>query len=211
MSEMTLVIRRGSESDINALAELFDIANHGDIAAILGKRAGRGETWKDVCARQMLDPNSEIHPDKALVAEVDGAVAGALFFFPQMRWPNADLSALQDHELPFAILRCQAPDCVFLRDLAVFEQYRGHRIASTLLDTGIGVGFHAGLKHAVVIVHETNTLQLAHYAKRGFAEIASHEVVAHNSFSPESRWLLLQLDAPQNHEAGHPAPPSPSH
>jgi GNAT superfamily N-acetyltransferase len=187
----------GQEGDVDALCDLFDMANHGDIAAIWGREAGPGQTWKHVCARHILDPHSEIHIGKAVVAEIDGEVAGALFFFHMRPVPHGDFSALPLHARPFAILRAEAPEGVMLRDMAVFQQFRGLRLATRLLDAAIRTGFSAGLKHAVAIVHETNTLLLAHYHKRGFAEIGSHTVLEHSHHSPESRWLLLKLDAPE--------------
>jgi GNAT superfamily N-acetyltransferase len=197
MDSATVLMRMGQEGDADALCDLFDMANHGDIAVIWGKDAKPGETWKHVCTRHMLDPASEIHVGKSLVAEVDGVIAGVLFFFHLRPAPLADLSHLPDHARPFAILRNMAPECVFLRDMAVFPAYRGLRLATRMLDKAIEAGFRAGLRHAVAIVHESNTLLLAHYRKRGLIEIGSHTVLAHNHHSPESRWLLLKLDAPQ--------------
>jgi GNAT superfamily N-acetyltransferase len=187
----------GQEGDVDALCDLFDMANHGDIAAIWGGEAGPGETWKHVCTRHMLDPSSEVHFGKAVVAEIDGEIAGALFFFHMRPAPIADMSGLPLHARPFALLRSQAPECVLLRDMAVFPQFRGFGIATRLLDAAIRAGFTVGIKHAVAIVHETNVRLLAHYRKRGFSEIGSHTVLAHNHHSPESRWLLLKLDAPE--------------
>jgi GNAT superfamily N-acetyltransferase len=192
-----LVIRMGQEGDVDALCDLFDMANHGDIAAIWGREAGPGETWKHVCTRHMLDRHSEIHFGKAVVAEIDGELAGALFFFHMRPAAIADVSGLPLHARPFAILRSQMPEGLMLRDMAVFPQFRGLRIATRLLDAAIQVGFASRLKHAIAIVHETNTKLLAHYHKRGFAEIGSHTVLEHSHHSPESRWLLLKLDAPE--------------
>jgi GNAT superfamily N-acetyltransferase len=191
----TLVIRMGQEGDVDALGDLFDMANHGDIAAIWGREAGPGETWKHVCTRHMLDPQSEIHFGKAVVAEINDELAGALFFFHMRPIPPGDFSVLPAHARPFAILRAEAPEGVMLRDMAVFPQFRGLRLATRLLDAAITTGFSAGLKHAIAIVHETNVKLLAHYGKRGFAEIGSHTVLEHSHHSPESRWLLLKLDA----------------
>jgi GNAT superfamily N-acetyltransferase len=187
----------GQEGDVDALCDLFDMANHGDIAAIWGREAGPGETWKHVCTRHMLDPNSEVHVGKAVVAQINDQVVGALLFFHMRPTPVADVTGLPLHARPFAILRSQAPECVMLRDMAVFPEFRGLGLATRLLDAAIQAGFTAGIRHAVAIVHETNTKLLAHYAKRGFAEIGSHTVLAHNHHSPESRWLLLKLDAPE--------------
>jgi GNAT superfamily N-acetyltransferase len=205
MGEGLLRLRVGREGDADALAELFNMANHGDIAAIWGREAGPGETWKTICIRNMLNPTSEIHISKSVVAEVDGEVAGVLFFFHMRPAPRTDFSALPDHARPFAVLRAQAPECVFLRDMAVFPRFRGHRIATRMLDAAINAGFRAGLRHAVAIVHESNTLLLAHYDKRGFAEIGSHAVLEHSHHSPESRWLLLKLDAPAPETPAQPA------
>jgi GNAT superfamily N-acetyltransferase len=187
----------GQERDLDALCDLFDMANHGDIAAIWGRDAGPGETWKHVCARHMRDPRSEVHWAKAVVAQINERIAGALFFFHLMPAPVADVNELPLHARPFAILRAHAPECVMLRDMAVFPEFRGLGIATRLLDAAIAAGFAEGLQHAVAIVHESNVKLLAHYRKRGFAEIGSHTVLAHVLHSPESRWLLLKLDAPE--------------
>ncbi len=193
----TVTYRMAEEGDIGALAELFDMANHGDIAVIWGREAGPGETWKDICARHMRNPGSEIHIDKTVVAIVDGAVAGMLMFFRASPPREYDLTRLPVHARPFMILRAQAPECVYLRDMAVFPQFRGHGIAKNMLDLAIAVGFARGLKHACAIVHETNTKLLAHYYKRGMVEIAREQVLEHNLHAPESYWLLLKLDAPE--------------
>jgi ribosomal protein S18 acetylase RimI-like enzyme len=201
-----LILRMAVEEDADALAHLFDIANHGDVKRIWSEEAGEGGNWLDISRRWMTDPQSEIHYSKAVVAVVNGEVAGFLFFFRFEPTPvPADMSHLKPYMRPFLELRSLAPPGIFLRDMAVFPQYRGFRLATRMLDMAIEAGFSAGLKHATAIVHETNTLLLEHYFKRGMRVTAKREVLSHVHHAPDSHWLLLQLDAP----ASSVVPPAP--
>jgi len=196
MNNINVMVRAGQETDIDELCDLFNMANHGDIAEVFQREAKDTETWKDLCARHMLQPMSEIHFSRALVADVGGAVAGALFWLYQEPQPNAEIEQAPLHMKPFLALRNNAPEGLFLRDMAVFPQYRGLGYAARLLDLAIEVAFSFGWRHASAIVHETNVKLLEHYRKRGMVETASHAVLKHSLHAPESRWLLLVLDAP---------------
>jgi ribosomal protein S18 acetylase RimI-like enzyme len=201
-----LVLRMATAEDVDRLIPLFDIANHGDVSRILSEEAGEGGDWKALCRTHMTAPHSEIHHSKAVVAVVDGEVAGALFFFrfTPVSAPS-DMTGIKPYMRPFIELRSLAPSGIFLRDMAVFPEFRGLRLATRMLDVAIDSGFSSGLKHAVAIVHETNTLLLDHYYKRGMTVMAKRQVLAHSHHSPESHWLLLQLDAPDPAATAAPA------
>lgn len=192
---LQVTIRRGERHDIPVLADLFDMANAGSIAAIWGKQALDGETWRDTCARHMAEPASELHFGKALVAEASGEIAGMLLFFRmEPAAAPVDISRLPPNLRVFAELRNLVPTCVFLRDMAVFPQFRGQGVARKLLDTGIMAGKLAGIDRAAAIVHESSTSLLAHYDRRGMKVVAQRPVVEHNFYAPESQWLLLVLE-----------------
>ena len=190
-----LILRMGTQEDIPALSLLFDMANFGDVKRIWTEEAKEGESWLDICRRRMMETAGEIYFGKAVVAQVDGNVAGALFFFnytPPESFP--DISGMPLYLRIFAEMRTQMKAGVLLRDIGVFPEYRGMRLATKMIDAAINTGVAAGLRYINVIVHDSNILQHEHYYKRGFNVVFKSLVINHVYFKPDSYWYLLILD-----------------
>lgn len=203
MTTLDPTYRWATPDDLPTVALLYDMANEGLIADVWGKEAKEGETWVDVCCRYMMQEQSEISYKNTIVAEVDGKVVGALIFFPLADpMPKIDFAQIPAHMRSFFELKDMVPGSLFIRDIGVFPEYRGRRIATTMLNIAFNLGFQAGFKTGSVIVHETNVKQLAHYYKRGMKLVASRPALEHNFYPPESLWYLLKLDAPE--ESGQP-------
>jgi ribosomal protein S18 acetylase RimI-like enzyme len=189
--------RMGRAEDAKDIAILFDMANAGLVAEVWGKDAEGNETWLDVAQRHILQPGSEVSYATTLVAEMEGKVLGALICTQQAKeLPPVDLDALPPEQRPFIALRGKMPGAFLLRDMAVYPEYRGHRIATQLLDMAIGAAYFMKFDTVFAIVHETNTKLLAHYDKRGLKIVDSHAAGNHPSYDPDSKWLLLTCQKP---------------
>jgi ribosomal protein S18 acetylase RimI-like enzyme len=189
--------RMGQPEDAKAIAVLFDMANAGLASQTWEQEAQAGETWMDVAERAILEPQSELGYATTLVAEMDGNVIGMLICTQQpSELPFFDLSAIAENQRPFIVLRQKMPGAFLLRDMAVFPEYRGQRIATQLLDLAIGAAYFMNFETVFAIVHETNTKLLAHYDKRGMKVIDSYEAGSHPAYAPDSKWLLLTCHKP---------------
>lgn len=188
-----LELRLARIEDCPALAELFDLSNAGLSRLAFEALAAPDEDWRVAGARQMARSDVEYSFSNTIVAEWQGALAGMIIYAVQ---PTdvilPDLSLLPRSEHAFLTLKQQTGGTVYLRNMAVFPAFRGRRIGEALVSAVIGAAIRIGIGAVTAIVHETNVLLLAHYAKRGMKSVARHPVQEHPSYAPESAWILLK-------------------
>lgn len=193
-----LIMRMATVDDLDPLVLLLDMANHGNVKRVLTEEAKDGESWIEVCKARMAPSHSEINPSKAIVAVVDGEVAGALFYFHHQPFViEMDIASLPSYYRPFLELRSKASEGLFLRDIGVFPEYRGYQLASRILEAAIASGSQAGLNRLIAIVNDTNIPSLSLFHKFGLKVQASLPIGEHGYFKPESNWLLLIRDKPE--------------
>lgn len=188
-----LALRLARIEDCPLLVRLFDMSNGGLTQRGFAADALPGEDWIAAGARLMARTDVEYSYANTIVAEWDGALAGMIIFAVQ---PAAlaplDPARLPPSDRPFAVLKQHTAGTLYLRNMAVFEAFRGRRIAEKLLDAVIEAGLRIGISEITAIVHDGNHLLLAHYAKRGLQVIDRHPVLEHPVFPAESTWLLLR-------------------
>ena len=183
--EPTLV-RRAEPRDAVAVAELQDLANAGQLSATLWRVGGRD--WREVGAEQITGGTTEMALALTIVAEVSGAIAGMLNFAANETPPLADDPVGR----PFAALRRALGPGLYLRAMAVRPEHRGRGIARELLDVAARAARTVEAPTMGVIVHESNARLVAHYAARGFREIAREPVVAHHAYPVGSALIGLR-------------------
>jgi ribosomal protein S18 acetylase RimI-like enzyme len=188
-----LALRLAREEDCPALVTLFDMSNKGLTQLGFAALAEGGEDWQAAGARQMARHDVEYSFANTIVAEWDGALAGMMIFLVQPTiLPPASIEAIAPADRAFAVLRQQTAGSVYLRNMGVFPEFRGRRIGEALVSAVISSAIRIGIGEVSGIVHETNVLLLAHYAKRGMLEVDRHPVLEHPSYAPDSAWILLK-------------------
>jgi ribosomal protein S18 acetylase RimI-like enzyme len=91
-------------------------------------------------------------------------------------------------------MRMQLPGAFWLRDLAVFPQYRNFlRIGMRLIQFSIEQGFERGFQQIGGMVHDTNEKLLRYYQSIGAKVIDRIDVGTHPTYAPDSQWNLLVL------------------
>lgn len=188
-----LALRLAREKDCPDLVTLFDLSNNGLTRIGFAALAEPDEDWQAAGARQMARRDVEYSCANTIIAEWDGAVAGMMIFLVQPAiLPPIDAEAIAPADRAFAVLRQQTAGAVYLRNMAVFPEFRGKRIGEKLVSAVIDAAIRISIREVSAIVHDTNTLLLAHYEKRGMREIARHPVLEHPSYAPDSTWILLK-------------------
>jgi ribosomal protein S18 acetylase RimI-like enzyme len=197
--------RMAGAGDVVDVARLFDIANDGSASAIWSGQAGPGESWLDVAVREMSKPDNEIFYGKALLAIVDGAVAGML---SSVVHPTefCELNEVNLEPLirPFVMLRRQAPGFVFLREGAVFPQFRRRGLQRHLFNIIIETARNSNMPGLATTVHEHNDAMLALQTSLGFKVMDKHIVSDHPTYPIGSYVYLLKHvfePAPVMHDA----------
>lgn len=190
-------LRLSKPEDLPDLVRLFDMSNAGITRLAFEKMAQPGEDWIAVGCREMAREDVEFSIQNTITAEVDGKVAGMLIYSVwRQDYPAVDLETLPVSEQAFSLLRRQTGHSLYLRNMAVYEEFRGLRIAAKLLDAVIRTGIMIGVPRVTAIVHDSNVKLLAHYARRGMKEVAREIVREHPVFAPDSYWTLLSSPTP---------------
>lgn len=191
-----LGLRLATEADCPDLVQLFDLSNNGLSRFSFAAMAPPGEDWAEFAAVMMARRDVEYSYANAIIAEWDGALAGMMIYavHPETM-PPMDAASIPATDRAFLVLKQQTGGALYLRNMAVFSEFRGRRLGEALVSATIGAGVRIGLTAVTAIVHETNTLLLTHYAKRGMLEIARHPVLEHPSYAADSTWILLKGDA----------------
>jgi ribosomal protein S18 acetylase RimI-like enzyme len=192
-----ITYRPATPQDARDIALLFDMANFGSIAAENGRKAKPGQDWVDVTLPSITATNTEVSYVHTLVAEAEsGDVAGMVISFKMIdHFKKSALHKLPAHLRSFRELIMQYAGQYLIRDIAVFEPYQGQRIASRLLNRAFERAVKSDVEKVIVIVHDTNEKQIAHYHKRGFIRVDTRPVRWHPVYEPNSQWNLLICDA----------------
>lgn len=196
MSKQVIKYRVAQARDAAALAELLNIANYGIFEEHYSKEVTKkGETWQDVVCALIRHPLSEYYFNNVFVAIVDRKVAGAMFTLVNPDPFVVDgLDDLREDIRNPLLLRMKAAGAFWLRDLAVFPQYRNFlRIGMRLIQFSIHEGFERGFTHIAGMVHDTNDRLLRYYESIGAKRVGSINVGPHPTYTYDSQWNLLVL------------------
>ena len=177
--------RRAEPCDARAIAILQDVANDGQMRIAWLQE---GLDWRDVGAEQILSGQTEMALPNTMVATIGDEIVGFLNYAS-----NDEPPVLTDPVgAPFAALRRRLGPCLYLRAMAVDENYRGRGIASRLLDIAEQAAMALGAGSLGVIVQEGNRDLLTHYQRRGFAEVAREPVREHVAYPIGSDLIALR-------------------
>ncbi|MDX3929407.1 MAG: GNAT family N-acetyltransferase [Shinella sp.] len=184
-----VTIRPAERREAAELAILVDIASHGFASwlwygAVL---SGKTETAFEHGRNRMLDGREPDSWRNALVAEVDGDLAGVSLAFtiePNIETETATHPVFE----PLLALQRKVVGHWFIDSLGVYRHQRGKGIGTALIEREIG---RAGPAPVSLITESHNDRAQALYRRNGFCEIARTEAVPLSADSKKHDWVLF--------------------
>ena len=183
---MTVTLRPATPDDANLLARVIDLAGEGLKRVLWAGMAGRGGDPMAVGRARAQRDMGSFSWRNAVVAEVDGAPAGAIVTYFAEPAPEAPGSDLPPVIAPLVALEALAPDTRYINAVAVLPTARRRDVAQALMAAA-----DPGPQGTSLIVTDTNTPARALHARLGFTEAARRPVHAGPWSTPARDWLLL--------------------
>lgn len=177
---MLLSFRPATREDAMILARLYRIASNGLAEYIWHRLADPGETSLAVGARRYARESTDFSYRNAVLAFVDGSVAGMLTAYPvrpALRAPDEFDFAIDDVLRP--IDRLEQAESFYISAMAVFPEHRGRGIGGRLLRLAEAKAREQRLSLLSLIVFEANTGARRLYARTGFVEIRRERLLPH--------------------------------
>lgn len=184
-----MLTRAATPDDATDLARLADMAGEGLPAHVWAEQAGPGETAHEVGRRRALRDKGAFSWRNAVIAELEGQVAGALVGY-RIAEPPQPLDGLPPAFRNLQALENMVPGAHYVNVLAVYPAFRGRGVARQLLAEAEARA--APGQDLAIIVADRNAPALALYVSEGFAERARLPLVRPPGWECESRaWVLL--------------------
>lgn len=184
-----VTLRKATRQDAAELAILIDIASHG-LASWMWYGAvidGRTDTSFERGRQRMLEDGDRPAAWKnAMVAEVDGDVAGAVIAY---RLDENLANAVPPHPViePLMALQCEALGSWYIDSLAIYRAYRRQGIGRKLLEDQLA----RATADASLITESDNGTAQALYRSEGFVETARRQAVPLSENSKRHDWVLM--------------------
>jgi ribosomal protein S18 acetylase RimI-like enzyme len=188
-------IRSAMPSDAEHLAQFVNMASEGLAYYLWERMAERGQTAWDVGRRRARRDEGSFSYRNALIAEVDGHVAGCLIGYPLPDRPEPIGAVMPVMFVPMQELENLAPGTWYVNVLATYPAYRRRGIASHLLGLAESAAARAGSRGLSIIVADANARARRLYEGRGYRQAAERAMVKEDWRSEGTRWVLL-LKAP---------------
>lgn len=184
MEDTRITVRGARAEDAHDLAKLIDIAGEGIPSCLWARTARSGETPLDVGVARARRDSGGFSYRNALVAVLNGRVAGMVLGYMVTAPTEEDRAALP--ELPEPIRPMveleQLPESVgsfYVNALAVRPGLRGYGIGSRLLAAAEQRAATLGCDRMTIQVFSQNQGALALYRRSGYATAASRPVLLH--------------------------------
>jgi ribosomal protein S18 acetylase RimI-like enzyme len=188
--------RPARESDVLDLACLIDCASRGLALWFWSTLRAPGQSSIEVGRHRIRTLTaSPLHYGTFTVAEIDGAVAGALtgrlIPLPYQRGDTADLP---DVYRPLLELEAVAVGSWYLNVVAVYPEFRGQGVGSALLSKAEAIARLADAPQISLIVEEANAGALKLYLHAGFREWMRRPFIPFPGSTDQGDWVLLRKD-----------------
>lgn len=189
---MTVTLRPAERRDATDLAAFVDMAGEGLPTHFWMELAETGQSPIEVGRARALREEGSFSYRNAVIAEVDGAVAGCLVGYPLADpYELGNLDELSDIVRPLIVLESQAPGFWYVNVLAVYPEFRRRGIAARLLATADDVGRSLGCKGMAIIVASENEAAYRLYLQTGYRLVAREKLVPFPGYKRAGDWLLL--------------------
>lgn len=189
MLNMLHTLRAATRRDARHLAELVNFAGEGLPVYYWQSLAGPdGDPWAIGTERAARDKGAFSYT-KSVIAETDGAVAGAMIAYPIVETATADdYAEMPPMFKPIQTLEDLAVGSHYVSVLAVYPQFRGRGIGSALLRQAEE---QAGGTAMSIIVSDGNPGARRLYERHGYRFKSSRGMVKAGWTNAGNIWQLL--------------------
>jgi ribosomal protein S18 acetylase RimI-like enzyme len=182
--------RRGDSAD---LAQLVDLASEGLTSYLWAGMAEPGEDAWAVGIRRAARDEGAFSWRNAMVAELDGRMAGALVGYRIGDAPEP-LDELPAMFRPLQELENRALGTYYVNVLATYPEFRRRGVATRLLEEAGRQG--AGARGSSLIVADGNAAARRLYLGFGFREVAEAPIVKEGWRNGSTAWVLMLSPRP---------------
>jgi ribosomal protein S18 acetylase RimI-like enzyme len=191
-----LRLRTATKEDATELAQLIDIAGEGFGSFLWSQAAGPGESALDVGRRRALREDGGFSYRNAVVGEIDGRVAALLLGYRLAEpYELPDFASLPPMVQPLLELEAKAPGSWYVNALAVFPEFRGCGIGTTLLARAEELARETRAARLSIIVADQNEGAKRLYERTGYRAVARRTVVPFPGFAHSGDWVLMTKPA----------------
>jgi ribosomal protein S18 acetylase RimI-like enzyme len=185
-------IRNATRSDCTALSELINFAGEGLPLYLWQQTAAPGEDpWKIGRERAAREAGSFSYRN-AVIAEVDGEVAGALIGYPVSAEPEViDETDTPPMFVPLLELENLAAGTWYVNAVAAFPDARGLGVGTKLMQWAENRASELGLRGVSLIVSDGNPGARKLYDRIGYEEVASRPMVKEQWRADGRNWVLM--------------------
>lgn len=181
-------VRSARRADAPHLAAFVDLASEGLARRIWAAVAEPGEDLLAVGIRRAERDDADFSWRNALMAELDGAVAGGVVGY-RLDAPDGPDDDMPPLARPLVALERIAAGTWYVNVLATYPEMRRRGVAGALLAASVR---RAGGEPLSLIVGDGNTAARAVYARHGFVERARRPVAGDGDWRGGSRdWVLM--------------------
>jgi ribosomal protein S18 acetylase RimI-like enzyme len=191
MADHPITTRKAAPEDDHHLAEFVNMASEGLAHHLWARAAGTGETAWDVGRRRARREEGSFSYRNAVIAEVDGEVAGALVGYPLPEAPEPIDPQMPAMFVPLQELENLAPGTWYVNVLATYPTFRRRGVASHLLGLAEAQVAGAGSRGLSIIVADTNVAARRLYEGRGYKAVDDRVIVKEDWPGKGRRWVLL--------------------
>ncbi len=186
---MSMTLRPARKTDAAELAQLVNMAGEGMPLALWTGMAEDGhDPWEVGKARAERDEGS-FSWRNAVVAEVDGAVAGMVITYKTAAEPEEITPDTPPVFVPLIALENKAPETCYVNVLATMPQHRRKGVARQLMAQAEEGKPTNGMS---LIVAEGNATARAFYEGLGYRETARATVVEGEGWCTDHKdWILI--------------------
>lgn len=185
-------LRSARKEDARALAQLIDIAGEGFGTYLWAQAAAPGENALDVGTRRARREEGGFSYRNAVVAEIDGKIAGLLLGYRLASpYDPGDLAALPAMVRPLVELESHASASWYVNALAAFPEYRNHGLGTRLLAEADRIAREARAPALSLIVADQNEGAKRLYLRTGYREVARRPLVPFPGLGHTGDWVLM--------------------
>jgi ribosomal protein S18 acetylase RimI-like enzyme len=182
-----IVIRAAVARDAADIVSLFDMGARGLATHLWGLEAAPGQSMLEVGRAQVL--GAAIDYRRAVLADVDGAVAGLLFSYPKTEFVDPD--PMPAPLRPIVELENASRGSWFINLLAVYPDLRGRGVGTVLLNEAHRIARSASMPGAALIVDSFNDGAQRLYERSGYRAVERRPVVPFPGHPPGGEFIQM--------------------
>ena len=190
--EPKVSFRPATRADAASLAVLVDIAGEGLPAYMWSTLASPGQSVLELGRERAGRDSGGFSWKNAVVAEVNGEVAGGLVGYRlDDPYDLGGLAEIPPIVQPLVKLEARAPGSWYVNVLATFPEFRGLGIGTALLEIAERNAHEAGAGALSVIVASWNAAASRLYRRAGYEAVATEPAIPFPGCPHTGDWVLM--------------------